>query len=67
MKLANDMGFQAIFLAGDSAYYHRFGFVPTTQYGIKCFIEIPEELFDNIMVCELVTNALDGVHGTVKL
>ena len=67
MKLAADMGFQAVFLAGDPAYYHRFGFVPTIQYGIKCSIEIPEELFDNIMVCELTPNALDGVYGSVEL
>jgi predicted N-acetyltransferase YhbS len=67
MKLATDMGFQAVFLAGDPAYYRRFGFVPTIRYGIKYSAEIPEELVDHIMVCELAPNALDGVYGKVEL
>lgn len=66
MKLAMDIGFKAVFLAGDPAYYHKFGFVPTIKYGIKCSIEIPEELYENIMVCELLPNALDGIYGTVQ-
>lgn len=61
MEKARDMGYKAVFLAGNPAYYNWFGFVPTIRYGIKCNIEIPEELFENIMVCELYPQALDGV------
>ncbi len=67
MEIARDMGFKAIFLAGDPMYYHRFGFVPTMQFNIKCSLEIPEDLYENIMACELVPQGLDGVSGVVKL
>lgn len=66
MKKAHDLGFKAVFLAGNPAYYNRFGFVPTIRYGIKCSIEVPEELFENIMVCELYPQALNGISGIVQ-
>lgn len=66
MKKAYDMGFKAVFLAGNPAYYNRFGFVPTIRYGIRCNIEIPEELYENIMVCELFPQALNGISGIVE-
>jgi predicted N-acetyltransferase YhbS len=66
MKKAVELGFGAVFLAGNPAYYARFGFVPTIRYGIKCSIEIPEELNENIMVCELSPQALDGISGIVE-
>lgn len=67
MEKAKEMGFEAIFLAGNRAFYSRFGFVPAIRYGIKCALEIPEELIENIMVCELCPQALDGVTGIVDL
>lgn len=45
-------------LAGNPAYYNRFGFIPTIRHGIKCSVEIPENLLENIMVCELYPQAL---------
>ena len=66
MKKARDMGFKAIFLAGNKTYYSRFGFVPTVRYGIKCNIEVPEELLENIMACELYSQALSGISGVVE-
>ncbi len=38
LRLAKVMGYTAVFLVGDPAYYHRFGFEPTANYGIKCQI-----------------------------
>lgn len=66
-KRARQMGYKAVFLAGDPAYYNRFGFAPTIKHNIKCSLEIPEELYENIMVCELVPDALDGIFGVVKM
>lgn len=66
MKNAHAMGFKAVFLAGNPVYYNQFGFVPTIRHGIKCNIEIPEDLFENIMVCELFPQALDGISGIVE-
>ncbi len=67
MEKAKSIGYKAVFLAGNPAFYNRFGFAPTIKYGIKCQYDLPEELFPNIMVCELVPDALDGVSGVVRL
>ncbi len=66
MEKATAMGFKAIFLAGDTAFYTRFGFVPAIRHGIKCNLEIPEELVENIMLCELHPQALNGITGTFE-
>lgn len=65
MNLARDMGYTAVFIAGDPAYYGRFGFVPTKGYNIRCTLDVPEEFIDCIMVCELVPDALRGIAGLV--
>lgn len=65
MNLARSMGYTAVFIAGDPAYYGRFGFVPTRGYGIRCTLDVPEEFTDCIMVAELTPNALQGVSGLV--
>ncbi|MGD0857221.1 MAG: N-acetyltransferase [Dehalococcoidia bacterium] len=61
-KLAKEMGFTSVFLVGDPAYYHRFGFKSAITFGIKHTHEIPDE---NVMACELVPNALKGISGTI--
>lgn len=61
-RLAREMGYKSVFLCGDPAYYHRFGFKPTSAYGIRHILGFPEE---NVMVCELVDAALEGIYGTV--
>jgi len=63
-KIALDRGYKAIFLAGNPAYYHRFGFKPTVDFNIKDLHGIPDE---NVMVCEIVKDALNGISGTVYL
>ena len=64
---AKEMGHTAVFLAGNKDYYSRFGFVPASKFGIKCQHNVPDELLDNIMVLELIPNALKGITGTVYL
>lgn len=65
LNRGREMGYTAVFIAGDPAYYGRFGFVPTKGYGIRCTLDIPQEMTDCIMVCELTPKALDGVSGMV--
>lgn len=65
-KIACDMGYKAVFLAGNPAYYNRFGFVPAISYDIRCNVEVPEELLENIMACELFPQSLDGISGMVE-
>lgn len=65
LNQARAMGYTAVFIAGDPAYYGRFGFVSTKGYNIRCTLDVPKEFIDCIMVCELVPNALCGISGLV--
>ncbi len=61
-KLAREMGYTSVFLVGDPAYYHRFGFRSVADFGITTTHEIPVEY---VMACELVPDALGKVHGKI--
>lgn len=61
-RLARELGHQSAILVGNPAYYHRFGFKTTADFGIQNGNGIPDEY---VMACELVPKALDGVCGTV--
>ncbi len=62
---AERSGHGSMFLAGDTAYYPRFGFKPASTWGIRCQYDIPAEMLDNIMGIEITRGALDGVTGVV--
>lgn len=62
-RLAEEMGYKAVFLVGDPAYYSRLGFVPTSRYDIMPKDDIPPQY---VQVRELVTDALKDVHGRVE-
>ncbi len=62
MERGKQMGYGAVFLCGDPAYYQRFGFVPTTRFGIKYAHDVSEQF---IMAYELVEGALDNVYGII--
>ena len=59
---ANELGYSSVLLVGDSKYYHRFSFKSTVKFGIRHIHIIPDE---NVMVCELVPNAMNGISGTI--
>ncbi|MFZ5596613.1 MAG: GNAT family N-acetyltransferase [Bacillota bacterium] len=61
-KLAKEMGYTSVVLVGDPAYYHRFGFKASVNFGIKNTNNIPDEY---VMACELVPDALHGISGTI--
>lgn len=63
MSRARDMGYGAVFLCGDPAYYHRFGFRSLEHYGIKSAGEVPSQY---VMCAELYPGALDGIIGKVE-
>jgi predicted N-acetyltransferase YhbS len=60
--LAKSLGYKAVFVVGDPAYYSRFGFKSSMLFGIKHVPSIPDKY---VMVFELFTGALTGVAGTV--
>lgn len=62
---AERLGHGSMFLAGDTAYYPRFGFKAASAWGIRCQYDIPPELLDNIMWIEITPGGLDGVTGVV--
>ena len=56
------LGFVASVVLGHPEYYPRFGYQPSSRFGIDCEYEVPEEVF---MAMELTPGALDGVEGLV--
>jgi predicted N-acetyltransferase YhbS len=63
LRLAKQMGFHAVFVVGDPAYYSRFGFRSSKLFGIKHVPEIPDPY---VMALELTPDALVGVSGTAN-
>jgi len=61
-KLAKEMGYTAVLLAGDPAYYHRFGFQASVDFSIENANGFPDEY---VLACELVPGTLAGISGTV--
>jgi putative acetyltransferase len=57
------LGFGAVVVLGHPGYYPRFGFSPSTRFGIGCEYEAPEEAF---MAVELQPDYLRGKSGTIK-
>jgi putative acetyltransferase len=61
-RLAKEMGYTSVLLVGDPAYYHRFGFQATVDFGIRNVNGFP---YVYVLACELVPGALSGISGTV--
>ena len=57
---AKAMGHVAVILVGDPAYYQRFGFKPSVDFGIANGNGIPDQY---VLVRELTPQALAGVKG----
>jgi len=59
--LAKKLGYKAVFVVGDPAYYGRFGFKSIALFGIKHDPPIPDPY---VMAYELTPGALSDVTGT---
>jgi putative acetyltransferase len=57
------LGIEAVVVLGHPAFYPRFGFAPSTRFGIGCEYDVPEDVF---MAKELQPGALKGASGTIK-
>jgi len=62
LERCKELGFGAVVVLGHPRYYPRFGFQPSTRFGIGCEFEAPEEAF---MAIELQPGYLCGKSGTV--
>ena len=59
---ATTLGYGVVVLIGHPTYYPRFGFVPESQFGLKCAIPVPDDVFMAYLLCP---DGLDGIQGTV--
>jgi len=62
LKGCQGIGCDVVVVVGHPEYYPRFGFVPASQWGLRCEYSVPAEAF---MVAELKPHALAG-RGLVK-
>jgi len=62
LRRARERGHGAVVLVGDPAYYSRFGFGPSSRYGIANANGIPER---NVMALELLPGGLANAAGSI--
>ena len=60
LRRAAEMGHDAVFLAGDPAYYGRFGFKRADSFGVTCALPIPPQF---LLAAEIRSGSL--VEGEV--
>ncbi|MCI0454304.1 MAG: N-acetyltransferase [Candidatus Dadabacteria bacterium] len=63
LEKCREAGYDWVVVLGDPGYYHRFGFVPASNYGFKCEFDVPDEVF---MAIELRKGVFNGFSGTVR-
>jgi putative acetyltransferase len=63
LEQCRQLGFGAVVVLGHPAFYPRFGFSPSTRFGIGCEYEVREDVF---MAVELQAGFLRGASGKVK-
>ena len=63
LEQCRQIGFAAVVVLGHPAYYPRFGFLPSTRFGIGSEYDVAEEVF---MAMELQPAALSGKAGTIQ-
>ena len=63
LEQCRQLGFVGVVVLGHPEFYPRFGFSPSSRFGIDSDYEVPEEVF---MAMELEPEALSGKTGRVK-
>ena len=63
LKECEMLGIGAVAVLGHPEFYPRFGFIPSSRFGIVSEYEVPEEVF---MIRELEAGYLNGLSGTIK-
>lgn len=63
LKRCRQLGFAWVVVLGHPDYYSRFGFLPSSRFGIDSEYEVPAEVF---MVMELRRGALNGRTGRIN-
>ena len=63
LQRCSALGVGAVAVLGHPEYYPRFGFRPSTQWGIKSEYDVPEDVF---MMLELSAGYLQGYQGIIR-
>ena len=63
LEQCKQLDFVAVVVLGHPEYYPRFGFSPSSQFGIESEYDVPDEVF---MAMELRPEALSGKTGRVR-
>jgi putative acetyltransferase len=63
LEVCKQLGYGAVVVLGHPEFYPRFGFAPSSRFGIGFEYEVPEEVF---MVVELHPGYLSGASGTIR-
>ncbi|MBT2642419.1 N-acetyltransferase [Bacillus sp. ISL-41] len=63
IKACKDLGYEHVFVLGHPNFYPRFGFSPTSQFGILPPFPVPDEVF---MALELKKDSLTGLQGKIE-
>ena len=63
LERCGQLGFGAVVVLGHPEYYSRFGFVPSSRYGITSEYDVPEDTF---MILELEPEYLNGTSGVIR-
>jgi len=63
IEQCRQLGFVAVVVLGHPGYYPRFGFLPSSRFGIDSEYGVPEDVF---MAMELHPEALSGKTGRIK-
>jgi putative acetyltransferase len=62
LERCRELGAGAVVVLGHASYYPRFGFMPSTQFGIRSEYDVPDDVF---MVLELLPGYLTDAAGTI--
>lgn len=63
LKIAKELGHQSVMVLGHPEYYPKFGFKPTSRWGIRPAFDVSEK---NFMGLELQQGVLSKVDGIVE-
>lgn len=63
LEVCKKAGYEAVAVLGHSEYYPRFGFLPSTEFGITSEFDVPSEVF---MIKELKRGVLAGREGIIS-
>ena len=66
LTIAQEMGYNSVFLWGNPNFYSKVGFIPSYKFNIF-HNDFQDQNVDFIMVYQLCENALDGTKGIINI